>query len=1217
MRDRLGGLIGFFINILPLRLQLAGAGSLAEVLRRTREVVLEGFEHQALPFEHLLGALRMQRDSSQIPLVPVVVRHQNFPMAKGEAWSEGVALGDFELTGERTTASEQDWQFFGDGTGLELTLEYAADLFSEATVRRMVAHHQQVLEALVEGTEVLLWTPEEEALHQRLNETWRGLEETESLAERFERQAEATPEAVACVGLDAAGGHRRLTYGVLNARANQLARRLRTLGVGAETRVAVLSERSPELLVALVALLKLGGCYVPVDPHYPAAYVEQILEDAAPRVVVGRRGQTSGARVDVWLDLDAQLRFADTALAELAEGTMEGRARPDGAQLACLMYTSGSTGRPKGVMVPYRQLQNWLQAGAARTPFESGEVVLQKTSIAFAVSVKELLGGLLAGVAQVMAPDALVKDSAAMGGVVEKWKVTRLHLVPSHLAALLEAVGEQSQTLRSLRYVITAGEALPRGLREDVARRLPWVEVWNNYGCTELNDVTYQRVGEEEGGTLFVPIGRPIANTQVYVLDEQLRRVPVGVRGELHVDSVGLARGYWGQPGLTAERFIANPYSSRPGARLYRTGDMARVLANGTLEYLGRRDHEIKVRGHRVDVRHVEKVANAHAAVRQAVVAAWPPGTGQAQLALYVLPREGAQVDPREMRQFLAQTLPTYMVPTLYTVLEALPRLPNGKLDRRGLPAPDLSGSREAYVAPRTELERRLAAIFSDVLGLKHIGVHDNFFDLGGHSLLASQLISRLRAAFRVEVPMSLIFESPSVEALARHIETRLQDASRVQLPDVVPVGRSREIPLSFLQERLWFVHQYMEEQRTSYNGTIGLRLRGPLSIPALRAAFMDLVARHESLRTTFRIPEGRSEPIQVIHDTLELDILIQDAREADVIPSMDALAGHVYDLTNGPLFMVRVLRLTEDYHVLLIGMHHIVYDAWSQFNVMSRDLHVLYEAHAKGSEAILPALPIQYADFAVWQRQQDFHRHLDYWKSTLGDYRDDLELPYDAPRPPSRTWHAARFTFRYPESLARAFARFNQAHQSTLFMGLLTSFAMVLQQYTRRSDICIGTTTAGRTQLELENLVGFFINILPLRIDLSGDPDIAEAMRRTKQTVLGAFEHQALPFERLLSAIHKQRDSSHVPLVPIMLRHQNFPTAISDTWHGGVVMEAIERDERTTPNELDLQFFGDDTYLHAIVEYPAELFAEKTIRRLMQRHQKAIEFMCSTLAAP
>ncbi|WP_437677704.1 amino acid adenylation domain-containing protein [Sorangium sp. So ce131] len=1231
----LEGLIGFFINILPLRLDLSGDPGFSGLLQRTRQVVLQGFEHQALPFEHLLSALRKQRDSSQIPLVPVIVRHQNFPFAQITQWSKGVVLERFELTGERTTPSEMDWQFFGDGNSLELTLEYAADLFSEETVMRMVQHHRRVLEVLLDRADdqlndFCLLTEQEQRLYASLNNTACRMDAFRSLAERFESQVEATPDALACVSVTAAeqqggGGARRLSYRQLNARANQVAHWLRAMGVGPETRVAVICDRSQELLIAMMAIFKAGGCYVPVDPQYPKHYIEQILEDAEPQVILSKRalqaGHADGQQVRAWLDFDEQERLVDERMSSLPQENLGPSAPPQADQLACLMYTSGSTGKPKGVMVPYCQIHNWLQASWQRSPLGPGEVMLQKTSIAFAVSVKELLSGLLAGVPQVMIPDAVVKDSAALAAAVHQWQVTRIHLVPSHLGALLESLGESAAALGSLQCIVTAGEALPQGVREEVEKKLPGVVLWNNYGCTELNDVTYfpasaSGASQELANTAFVPIGKPIANTQVFVLDEQLRRVPVGVMGELHVDSVGMARGYWREPGLTAERFIVNPYSSTPGARLYKTGDMVRLLAHGSLEYLGRRDYEIKVRGHRVDVRHVEKVATAHRSIQQAVVTGWPPVSSGAQLAAYLVAEPNQVVDTQEIRRHLSEHLPTYMVPTLYTVVDALPKLPNGKLDRQGLPPPDVSGSREDYVAPRNELERRLADIFGDVLGVQLVGAYDDFFNLGGHSLLASQLISRIRQVFRVELAMTTVFEHPEVEQLAQRVELKLrEESSSLLLDGIQPVDRSQDIPLSYLQERLWFVHHHMEEQRTSYNGTIALRLRGPLSIVALRAAFNALAARHEALRTTFRSRNGNSEPVQVIHEPTDLEIPVQEASEADVLAQVDDLASHVYDLVNGPLFMVRILRLSEDHHVLLIGMHHIIYDAWSQFNVMSRDVGLLYTAYVTGVKVDLPALPIQYADYSLWQRKQNFDRHVAYWKAALSGYRDGLDLPYDYPRPPSRTWHAASITFSYPEPLAREFAKFTRAHQSTLFMGLLTSFAIVLRHFTGRDDICIGTTTAGRSHVELENLIGFFINVLPLRVDLSGDPDVAEIMRRAKRTVLGAFEHQALPFERLLSALHIPRDSSQIPLVPVVLRHQNFPTAMSDNWHGGLTMEVIERDERTTPNELDLQFFGDDSYLRVTVEYAAELFSEATVRRIIQHHRRAMEFMVRSLA--
>ena len=1213
-------LVGFFINILALRLDVSGDPSFEEVLRRTREVVLRGFEHRALPFEHVLNALRVQRDSSLVPLVPVVLRHQNFPYARVESWSEGVTLKRFELSGDRTTASEMDWQFYGDGSSLELELEYAGDLFLESTVRRMVEHHQRALEALVDDpgrrlSDFSVLTVQEQELYAAVNSTDFASIGCVSIVERFEQQVEATPDEVACIGVLAEdrGGEQSLSYRELNGRANQVARRLRALGIGAESRVAVFCDRSPELLVGLLGIFKAGACYVPVDPEYPKRYVEKILDDANPTVVLSRRALIvrlpEGWRVDGWLDLDAERRLADASIASLSEANESNREPVHALQLASVAYTSGSTGEPKGVMVPYGQVQNWLQASWSRSPYGTGERTMQKTPSTFVVSLKELLSGLLAGVPQVIVPDLVVKDSVALVEVVDRWKITRMNLVPSHLRALLDSVSEDGSALRSLRTIVTAGEALPQSLRARLGELLPEAELWNNYGCTELNDVTYARAGAD-GTThsVFVPIGKPIDNVRVFVLDEQLRQVPVGVMGELHVDSPNMARGYWRQPELTAERFIANPYGVGPGSRLYKTGDMVRYLASGSLEYLGRRDFEIKVRGHRIDVRQVEKVLHASDDILQAVVSGW----NGSQLVAYLVSREQVDLDVQAIRRYVSEHLPTYMVPTLYMQLPTLPTLPSGKIDRRSLPAPaSPPPSRTSDDASRGELEQQLAAIFSEVLGIEHIAIHDNFFDLGGHSLLASQLMSRVRNIFKIDLPIATVFEHSTVTQLAQCIALQLKDGARVV---VSSLGRrlsvDRVAPLSYEQERLWFIHHYMKEQRTSYNGTAGLRIRGPLHVDALREAFRALVARHEILRTTFPIPVGSAAPVQVIHDLIEPDILIAEASEGDTTSYMDQLSTHVYDLANGPLLIARILKLGENYHALLIGMHHIIYDGWSQLSIMARDIDALYAEKVTGLIARLPELPVQYADFAIWQRNQSLDGHVDYWKAKLQGYHDDLELPNDYPRPSTRNWHAASITVTYGDELAHEFARFNRAHGATLFMGLVASFAIVLSRFTGRDDICIGTTVGGRSQVELENLIGFFVNVVPLRLDLSGDPDVTQMMARAKSTVLAAFEHQALPFERILSALQKHRDSSRIPLVPVIVRHQNFPTTMVDKWHDGLTIEVIERDERTTPNELDLQFFGDGGYLKAVVEYAAELYSEATIRRIMRYHRHVIEIM-------
>lgn len=1190
-RDQLEleNLIGFFINILPLRVNLSGDPSFEELFMRTRQVVLDGFIHQAVPFEHILQALCRPRDSSQIPLVPVILRHQNFPVQEVHDWAEGVKITQVDMGTDRTTPSELDWQFYGDGSYLELTLEYAKDLFDEETIRRMIEHHQRSLEAMLTQpqTRITRWdilTTREQELFAAMNAT-NSSQQWPCLVRQFERQVKTSPGAIACIS-----SSQSLNYALLDARTNQLAHALRALGAGADVRIAVNSARTAELLMALLAIFKSGATYVPIDPAYPAAYREQLLTETQPQIVLSQ----------CELELDDTQTFCDPRWRTQSETALDIFVRP--GDLACVMMTSGSTGRPKGVMIPYVQLHNWLHASWQRFPFAAEERVLQKTAISFAVSLKELLSGLLEGVCQVLLTDGQVKDTLAMAQAIEYWQITRLYLIPSHLQALLTVTKDRDEMLRSLRHIVTAGEALPAALRQEVNQRLPQTKIWNNYGCTELNDITYCTPDIPVTGEI-VPIGSPIANTRVYVLDRKLRQVPIGIIGELYVTSIGMARGYWNQPGLTAACFIAHPHSDVAGVRLYKTGDMVRRMADGLLEYMGRQDFETKVRGHRVDIRQVESALRSQPTITDAAVTGYRMGD-DIQLVAYVVAEAGKSADEMNLKRQLSARLPGYMVPASYEFMENLPYLPNGKLNRMALPVPQKKQTQN-YVPPRNEMEKKLAALFGEVLRVEQIGVHDDFFALGGHSLSATLLISRIRQSFHVDLPLTRIFESPTVESLINQIVSPNENAVHC----IAKASRTRTIPISLFQERLWFVHQHMPEQRTSYNGTIALRLRGYLSIKAMRAALRSLVMRHEILHTRFVLPQGAHEPVQVIDDCVDINIPLLPVNETQIAHHIDKLASHTYNLSNGPLFIARILQLNQQEHVLLIGMHHLIYDAWSQFSVMSRDLRVLYNRHMGLSEIDLPELPIQYADYAVWQRTLKLNKQIAFWKKVLHDYDDGLELPYDYPRPHNRTWHAAIYKENYSPNLVKRLITFTQKHQSTLFIGLLASFAIVLHKYTGREDLCIGTTTAGRTRLELENLIGFFINILPIRIKLDGNPNVTEIMKRTRYAAMKAFDNQSLPFENLLNIIKKQRDSSRVPLVPVVIRHQNFP-ATTDFWNDDIEIEVIQRELRTTPNEIDLQFFGDSSGLSITVEYAAELFSETTIRRMIQHHQFVIEQM-------
>jgi amino acid adenylation domain-containing protein len=749
-------LIGFFVNILALRVDLGRDPDVTGIMAGVRRTVLDALEHQELPFEHVLNALQTQRDSSQIPLIPVMVRHQNFRAARTPPAGSAVEFSDVQF-GERTTPSELDFQFAGDGDSLELTLEYAAPLFEESTIRRLIGLHQAVLEAMTARQSLRLSElPRHAAADLELLGRVRGevveLGQYSRLVERFEAVAAQRPAAIGCEGWGGA-----LSFAELNARANGIARQLCEAGCVAETRIAVIAGRSPELVCALLGIWKAGGCYVPIDSAFPRPYIERILQDANVQLVLAEPG--AWERADLWLEGEA-LRAAAQESNRPAVKTPLG-------QLACLMYTSGSTAAPKGVMVPHAQIENWLQAAWRRWPFGAAEKFLQKTSPVFAVSVKELLSGLLAGVPQVMLTDEQVRDVALLGAAIERHGVTRLHLVPAHLKALLE--GAPAGSLRSLQLIVTAGEALTREVAAAARRLVPQARLWNNYGCTELNDVSYEAVTDSVGASDFVPIGRPIANSECWVLDEQLQRVPVGAIGELHVASIGVARGYFGQPGLSAQRFLANPYGAA-GSRLYKTGDLVRLGADGRLEYLGRRDHEVKVRGHRVDLRQVRQALADQAGVREVAVIGWPQGAASPELCAYVVAQAGSTLSGAQLREALARQLPTYMVPTRYQLLEGLPRLANGKLDTLSLPAP-LAQAPGSYEAPRNELEQRLAGLFARVLGLERVGRHDNFFDLGGHSLLAAQLLALIREEWQLDLSMVTLIECRTLEALAATVD--------------------------------------------------------------------------------------------------------------------------------------------------------------------------------------------------------------------------------------------------------------------------------------------------------------------------------------------------------------------------------------------------------------------------------------------------------------
>ncbi|MFL6209204.1 MAG: amino acid adenylation domain-containing protein, partial [Pyrinomonadaceae bacterium] len=1103
-------LIGLFINTLALRTDLSGDPTFRDLLGRVREVTLGAYAHQDVPFERLVEELQPERSLSHAPLFQVMIMLKNTP-------SPDLAMAGLQLSLVDITSGTAKFDLTllleeRDG-GITIHWEYNTDLFEPETVARMSGHYETVLESAVArpGARISLLPMLPQAERQQLlvgfNDTQRAYPEPRCLHELFEAQVARTPAAVALIS-DAGA---RLTYGELTAQADELARHLRHLGVGREVRVGVLLNRSPQLIVALLGILKAGGVYVPLDPQYPQERVAFMVEDAAMSVLLTQTSlrdklPASAARI-VCLDAEWETPTARAAAAKDDDNTAD--ATPD--NLAYVIYTSGSTGRPKGVAIEHRSVATFLHW--AHETFTQAELagVLASTSVCFDLSVFELFAPLTCGGAVVLAENALALSTHPAAPLV-----TLVNTVPSAMAELARA----KSLPPSVATVNLAGEPLKLALVEAVYEHETVGRVLNLYGPSE--DTTYSTYVVLERGTNRAPtIGRPVANTQVYLLDRALQPVPVGVAGELYIGGAGLARGYLNRPELTAEKFVPNPFSAEPGQRLYRTGDVARYLAAGELEFLGRSDQQVKLRGFRIELGEVEAALVKHASVSEAVVLVRADDGGDQRLVAYVVGAGAEHPSVGELRAHLKARLPEYMLPAVFVCLAELPLTPNGKVDRKALPAPDQARpeSEHPYVAPRTPVEEVLCALWAEILRVKRVGVEDNFFELGGHSLLATRLAARMREAFRVELPLRTLFERQTIAALAAEIERGLRAGVGQNLPPLARADRTRLLPLSFAQQRLWFLDQ-LEPNNPLYNIPVVIRLEGQLDADALKQSLSEVVRRHESLRTTFTALS--KEPAQIVSAAAELTVVGVDLsalpvveRAAEVQRLSHAEAQEPFDLTTGPLLRATLLRLSAEEHVLLLTMHHIISDGWSM-RVLAREVAALYAAFRQGQASPLKELAIQYADYAVWQREwlqgPALEAQLDYWRERLAAAPPVLELPTDRPRPAQPRFAGASVPVNLPARLTEDLKSFSRRAGVTPFMTLLAAWQVLLARYTGQTDIAVGTPVANRQQRELEGLIGFFINTLVLRTDLSGDPTFSELLGRVRETALGAYAHQDLP---------------------------------------------------------------------------------------------------------
>jgi amino acid adenylation domain-containing protein len=1201
-RSALGGtddMVGLFINTLPLRVQVDRDAELVPWLQqlRAQQVSLRDYEHT--PLVQVQGWSEVPRGT---PLFESILVFENRTFdeqmrALGGAWSER----RFRVRGQ--TGFPLVLNAWGDDE-LLLQLDYSRRRFADDAVTRMLGHLQTLLEGMAAhpkarlGGLPLLTEAERHQLLVEWNDTKTEYPDDALIHELFEAQAARTPERIAVVHEE-----RELTYGELNARANRLAHYLRTLGVKPDARVAICVERGLDMVVGLLAVLKAGGAYVPLDPMYPAERLSYMLQDSTPVAILTdaqvpasvqaelRSALVGGADAIPVIDLQAA---ANSWAKQPKSNPKRMRVGLNPAHLAYVIYTSGSTGRPKGVAIEHRNAVNFLYWAQSSFTADQLSRTLFSTSLNFDLAIYECFAPLAVG-----ATTQIVRNALDLGHAPHA--VTLINTVPSSINALLDADGVPD----TVRTVNLAGEPLKRALVERLFAQTDVDTVCNLYGPSETTTYsTWVAMRREQG--FAAHIGRPVANTRIYLLDAHRQPVPVGVAGEMYIGGAGVARGYLNRPELTAERFVADPFANEPNARMYRTGDLARYLPDGTIEFLGRNDFQVKLRGYRIELGEIEAHLTQHPAIREAVVLAREDAPGDKRLVAYVVPEHAAADLAELLRAHLRATLPEYMVPAAFVALEALPLTPNGKVDRAALPAPEASAQLKAtYLAPRTPTEEILAGIWAEVLGLERVGINGNFFELGGHSLLATQVVSRVRQALGVELPLRKLFASPTVAGLAGELAG---DAAGAVAPPIARQARRGRLPVSFSQQRLWFLDQ-LQPGSTAFNMPFPMRLRGELDVVALQRSLERLVERHESLRTTF-LSEG-GKPMQVIAPELRLVVEVEAVDSEQTLQErLKALCAEPFDLARGPLLRVRVLRLSGTEQVLFLMMHHIVSDGWSM-GVLFRELAALYGGYRKGEEVRLPPLPVQYADYAVWQREwlqgEELERQVAYWKGQLAGAPPVLELPTDRLRPAVQSYRGAVHTRVLSAGLSERLKSLGRSRQATLFMVMLAAFQVLLARWTGQQDLVVGTPIAGRQHRELEGLIGWFLNALALRTDLSGDPDFVTVLGRVREAALGAYAHQSLPFEKLVEALNPERDMSHAPIIQVMfgLHNEPFETSVA---LGGLEVRLESLALERTNFDLNVHIFEAEDRLRVSFRYCGDLFLKSTIERLASQYEGLLE---------
>ncbi len=1195
--------VGYFANTVALRMNLSDVETGEQLLRLARQTVCDAYDHQDVPFERVIGALKGRRAADSPHVFNVMIVWEDNPLS--ELHLEGLSVRHVPID---DVAVELDLTLLvvNGIDGLELVMLYDRALFDGGTVDRMLAQVELILKGLIEnpGSRLLdlpLLTQEEK--RQILAGWTRSTLEVPrsmSILPIIEARLTQSPENTAVVC-----GEDRLSYRELVVRVDRLARAVYEVTGGRSVRVGLCVDRSVSCLIGILGILKAGAAYVPLDASAPEQRQRLILEDAGVALLVTQR------------HLRATLPYGDGLVIELE--SFAGEAQSHDAQAVCprleldhaayVIYTSGSTGRPKGVEITHGALLHSLLARLQyyKDPVES---CLLTFPIAFDGSVTSIFWTLLHAGTLVIPTEDNYRDPDQLGVLISRHQVSHIVLVPSLYEAMLRDV--PAARLQSLRVVVSAGENLPVSLVRRHHERLTEATLYNEYGPTEATvwSTVYRTTGTEPGGR--IPIGTPIASAAIYLLDEALSPVPVGVVGEIVIGGASLARGYLNLPELTSAKFVSNPFV--PGTRLYRTGDLGVLRQDGNIEYLGRADGQVKVRGYRIELGEIESALSGLPSVRAAAVIVRDDITAGPSLIAFVTSDQASGSTSPYLHELLKRTLPSYMVPVAVFVVEALPYLSSGKVDRLALQQQTLRDNRNeaASVRARDPIEQSLLEIWRDVLGEQTIDIHRNFFAMGGHSLLATQVVSRIREVFRVELPLRSMFESPTIAGVAELIRVEQHRGNAPSpLPPIVPVSRDGSLPLSFSQQRMWFVQQLAPEA-TAYNLLFVSRHKGVMSVPVIRQVVNLLSQRHEAFRTTFAMTGAGLEQRIASWETphlVEIDLrrIPADRREREARRIAEQEGARAFDLEKGPLARISLITLDQEDHLIVLNLHHIVGDQWS-FGILGRDFAAYYNALCQGQPLPEMTLPIQYADYAVWQRRCMTEAVLaaqeQYWAKTL-EHLPILHLPTDFPRPAVQTFEGGLCAVDIPDSLIQRLKQFSADQHVTPFMTMLACFQLLLSRYTGQVDLAVGCPIANRTHMLMEQLIGTFVNTLALRLDVGGNPSFAGILERVKSVALGAFANQDYPFDKLVDSLQVERDASMAPLVQVLFNMANAP--IGDIQLHGLEWEPFEVEPGSAQFDLSLSIEL-EVAKKAYFTFNSALFLRGTIERFAGHYLTLIE---------